>query len=64
MSREESEAPMRASLWEDQVIEEIRAARRRLWEESGRDIRQYIARSREAATQRDRAKRNPGREAG
>jgi len=39
-------------LWEDALVEEVRATRRRLWEQAGRDIRQYVARSREAARRR------------
>jgi len=40
------------SLWNDPVVEEVRAIRRRLWEESGRDIRRFIERSKEAAERR------------
>lgn len=34
---------------QDPVVEEIRQIRRQLWEESGHDIRRYIARVREEA---------------
>jgi hypothetical protein len=37
------------SLWNDPVLEEIHAIRRRLWEEAGRDVRRYIERARDAA---------------
>lgn len=43
--------------WHDPVIEEIREIRRKLWEESGRDVSEYVRRAREA-TERAKKERN------
>jgi hypothetical protein len=49
---------------DDPVVEQVRAIRRRLWEESGRDVRRFIERSRESAARRRAAKPAPKRDAG
>ena len=47
-------------LWSDPVVEEVRAIRRRLWEESGRDINEYIRRARATAEQAVKQVRSRG----
>lgn len=51
-------------LWDDPVVEEVRAVRRRLWENSGRDIRRFIEQSRQSAERRSAAKPSRKRNAG
>ena len=50
-------------LWDDPVVEEVRTARRKLWEASGRDVQRYIEQSRQAAERRNAAKPSKGRSA-
>jgi hypothetical protein len=55
--REHDETP---PLWDDPVVEEVRAIRRKLWEASGRNIRRFIDQSRQAAQQRRAGKPREG----
>ena len=40
------------SLWDDPVVEQVREARRRLWEAAGRDVRRYVERAHESDRRR------------
>lgn len=55
-SHQSNEQERSQPLWDDPVIEEVRAIRRRLWEESGRSIRRYI----EQSEQREERRRRQG----
>lgn len=46
--------PGEPDVWDDPVVEEVRAIRRRLWEEAGRDMDEYIRRAREATERFER----------
>lgn len=50
--RQSDEQPVSVSLWDDPVVQEVRAIRRRLWEEAGRDINRYLELSRQAEQRR------------
>jgi len=41
------------SLWNDPVVEEVRAIRRRLWDAAGRDVHRFIEQTRLAAARRE-----------
>lgn len=41
------------SLWNDPVVEEVRAIRRRLWDAAGHDIHRFIEQARQAAARRE-----------
>lgn len=60
---ESNHAEQSPPLWDDPVVEEVRAARRKLWEASGHDVQRYIEQSRQAAERRNGAKPSKGRSA-
>jgi hypothetical protein len=41
------------SLWNDPVVEEVRAIRRRLWDAAGRDVHRFIEQTRQGEARRD-----------
>jgi len=63
MTEQAPERQPSTPLWDDALVEEVRATRRRLWEQAGRDIREYVARSREAARRRRNAQKSCGQDA-
>jgi len=64
MNEERPQSDERPPLWDDPVIEEVRAIRRRLWEASGHDIHRFIEQTRRAADSRKGDGPNRKRNAG
>lgn len=64
MSDERPQSNETPPLWDDPVVEEVRAIRRRLWEASGRNIQRFLEQSRQAAERRRTGKSGKSRGAG
>jgi len=56
MTDQPAQQPNRPPLWDDPAIEEVRAIRRKLWDDSGRNIRNFIEQTRQAAQRRQSTK--------
>lgn len=63
MSESDTPRSPEQPLWEDALVEEVRALRRRLWEQAGRDIPEYVARSRQAGQRRAHERKSHGQDA-